>query len=62
MAFEELVVKDNEDARTPPRVWDVVKASALHRLGKPLLLTYFALLVFGVVVVLGSVAWMRFGP
>jgi hypothetical protein len=43
------------------RAWAVIKASALHRLGKPLLLAYLALLVFGVLVVLGSVAWMRFG-
>ena len=44
------------------RAWEVIKASALHRLGKPLLLTYLALLVFGALVVVGSVAWMRFGP
>lgn len=45
----------------PPSVWQVVKASALNRLGKPLLLTYLALLVFGVVVVLASLLAMRFG-
>lgn len=53
-----------ENAPSPSlarQFWSVVKASALHRLGKPLLLTYLALLVFGVVVVLVSVAWMRFG-
>lgn len=43
----------------PPKVWDVVKASALKRLGKPLLLTYLGLFIFGVAVVLGSLAWMR---
>ena len=43
------------------RAWEVTKASALHRLGKPLLLTYLALLVFGVLVVLGSLLVMWFG-
>jgi hypothetical protein len=56
-------MREGEPATSPAhRAWTVIKASALHRLGKPLLLTYLALLVFGVVVVLGSVAWMRFGP
>ncbi len=44
-----------------PSVWAVIKASALSRLGRPLLLTYLALLVFGVLVVLGSLLVMRFG-
>lgn len=53
----------HERTPSPARgFWEVVKASALRRLGKPLLLTYLALLVFGVLVVLGSVALMRFGP
>jgi hypothetical protein len=45
----------------PPSVWAVVKASALSSLGKPLLLTYLALLVFGPLVVLGSLIVMRLG-
>jgi hypothetical protein len=38
-----------------------VRESALRRLGKPLLLWWLALLVFGVVVVLACVAWMFLG-
>lgn len=48
----------NEQA---PKVWDVVKASALKRLGKPLLLAYLALLIFGVLAIIGSLLVMRFG-
>jgi hypothetical protein len=43
-------------------VFAVIKASALRRLGKPLLLAYLALLVVAIVGVVASVAWMRFGP
>jgi hypothetical protein len=43
----------------PPDLWRVVRASALRRLGKPLLLTYLALAVFGIVVILGSIVLMR---
>lgn len=45
----------------PPKVWEVVKASALKRLGKPLLIWYAVLLGIGVVVVLASLLVMRFG-
>jgi hypothetical protein len=45
----------------PPRIWEVVKASALKRLGKPLLLAYLALLILGALTVLGSLLVMRFG-
>lgn len=38
-----------------------MKASALKRLGLPLLKAYLLLLVLGVVVVLASVLLMRFG-
>lgn len=56
-------MREDEPVPSPAhRAWTVIKASALHRLGKPLLLTYLGLLVFGVLVVLGSVALMRFGP
>ena len=58
-------------ARVPPMgpqrpvgwsdVWSVVKASALHRLGKPLLVAYALLAVFGLVVVAVSLLVMRFG-
>src|SRR5262249_42477594 len=41
-------------------VWNVVKASAVRRLGKPLLVLYALLAVFGLVVV-GSMLVMRFG-
>lgn len=44
-----------------PPVWDVVKASALKRLGKPLLIWYGVLLVIGVVTVTVSLLVMRFG-
>ena len=43
----------------PTTIWAVVKQSALRRLGKPLLLAYLALLVFGLVVVGTCVAGMR---
>lgn len=39
----------------------MVKASALKRLGKPLLKAYLLLLVAGIVVVLASLVLMRFG-
>lgn len=52
----------HESTPSPARqFWDVVKASALRRLGKPLLLTYLALLVFGVLIVLGSLLAMWIG-
>jgi hypothetical protein len=38
----------------PPSVWAVVKASALRRLGKPLLWAYLVLLVLGALVVAAS--------
>jgi hypothetical protein len=42
-------------------VGELIKASALRRLGTPLLLTYLALAVFGAAAVTASVAimWMR---
>jgi hypothetical protein len=43
-------------------IWAVVKASALQRLGKPLLLTYLALGVFGVAVIAALVLAMWIGP
>ena len=43
-------------------IWAVVKASALQRLGKPLLLTYLVLGAFGVAVVAASVLAMWIGP
>jgi hypothetical protein len=43
-----------------PSFWKVVKASALKRLGLPLLKAYGVLLVAGVVVVLASLLVMRF--
>jgi tetrahydromethanopterin S-methyltransferase subunit G len=42
-------------------VWAVVKASALRRLGRPLLIWYAVVLGIGVVVVLASLLVMRFG-
>jgi hypothetical protein len=42
-------------------VWGVVKASALHRLGKPILVWYAALFAFGLIVVAASVVAMRCG-
>jgi hypothetical protein len=45
----------------PPTVWAVVKASALRRIGRPLLVWYVVLLGIGVVVVLTSLLVMRFG-
>ncbi len=42
-------------------VWAVVRASALRRLGKPLLLTYLGLAMFGVAVVVASVTAMWLG-
>lgn len=45
----------------PPSVWAVVKASALRRLGKPLLLAYLMLLVLGVLAVVVSLLLMRLG-
>ncbi len=40
----------------------VVRESALRRLGRPLLLVYAGLAVFGVTVVIASVVWMHAGP
>jgi hypothetical protein len=40
----------------------VVKTSAVQRLGRPLLLTYLALGVFGLAVVAASVLAMWIGP
>jgi hypothetical protein len=48
-------------AKQPPTVWAVVKASALRRLGRPLLVWYAVLLGIGVVVVLASLLVMRLG-
>jgi len=56
------VTRDESTPSPARQFWEVVKASALRRLGKPLLLMYLALLVFGVPIVLGSVALMRFAP
>jgi hypothetical protein len=39
-------------------LWAVVKASALARLGKPLLRWYAGLLVVGLLIVAASLAWM----
>jgi hypothetical protein len=48
-----------------PLEWDdvsaVVKASAVNRLGKPLLILYAVLAMIGVVVVAASLLVMRFG-
>ena len=41
-------------------VWSVIKASAVRRLGKPLLWTYFYLAVFGIVAVALCILVMRF--
>jgi hypothetical protein len=41
-------------------VWNVVRASALRRLGKPLLVLYALLAILGLVVVVVSVFVMRF--
>lgn len=50
-----------DQERAPSRGFlAAVKASAVRRLGKPLLVAYFVLLVVGVVVVGGSVVWMAF--
>jgi hypothetical protein len=46
----------------PSRLGYSLRESALRRLGKPLLLWWLALLVFCVVVVLGSVVWTYLGP
>jgi hypothetical protein len=54
-------MSDDERPLAHSRAWAVIRASALHRLGKPLLLAYLWLLAFGVVVVLGSLLWMWFG-
>jgi hypothetical protein len=43
-------------------VWLVVKASALKRLGKPLLLAYLGLAVMGALGVAASVLMMRLAP
>lgn len=40
-------------------VWVVVKASAERRLGKPLLMAYLFLALFGIVVVVVCIAAMR---
>jgi hypothetical protein len=40
-------------------VWAVVRASAERRLGKPLLLTYLGLAIFGAIVVIVSVVVMH---
>lgn len=45
---------------TPPSFWSVVKASAVRRLGVPLLKAYVTLLVLGILVVLVSIVLMRF--
>jgi hypothetical protein len=58
VAQAELNVTEDE----PPSVWAVVKASALKRLGRPLLIWYAVLLGLGAVVVLASLLAMRFGP
>jgi hypothetical protein len=42
-------------------ILSVIKASAMRRLGKPLLLTYAGLAIFGVLVVVLSIVAMRFG-
>jgi hypothetical protein len=43
-------------------VWAVVKSSAGRRLGKPLLMAYLFLALFGLLVVGGSLVLMRMGP
>jgi hypothetical protein len=58
LAETELKVSQTE----PPSVWAIVKASALRRLGKPLLWAYLVLLVFGVVAVAASLVLMRVAP
>jgi hypothetical protein len=45
----------------PPSVWAVVKASAVNRLGRSLLIWYALLLGLGALVVLASLLAMRFG-
>ncbi len=42
-------------------IWAAVRASAIGRLGRPLLLAYAVLLVVGIAAVLGCVAWMFLG-
>lgn len=42
-------------------VVSVVRMSLVRRLGKPLLLAYLTLVVVGVLAVVASVAWMRWG-
>ena len=46
------------DEIDPRDVWAVVKASAVNRLGVPLLKLYALLIIIGIVVVVSSVAWM----
>jgi hypothetical protein len=51
------------DPRTPigwREVWNVIRASAERRQGRPLLRAYFFLVVFGIVVVAASVLVARF--
>jgi hypothetical protein len=43
-------------------VWAVVKRSAVHRLGRPLLLAYLALAMLGLAVVAVFIVAMRIGP
>ncbi|MGH7440236.1 MAG: hypothetical protein ACRENE_31475 [Polyangiaceae bacterium] len=49
-----------QSSRGWAEVWGVVRASALARLGRPLLAAYLLLALFGVTVILGSIALMRF--
>jgi len=42
-------------------IWAAVRARAIGRLGKPLLLAYAVLLVVSVSAVLSCVFWMSFG-
>lgn len=43
-------------------VWAVVRSSAERRLGKPLLMAYLFLALFGLLVIAVSLVVMRMGP
>jgi len=51
-----LVMRQHTDEHS---LWAVIRTSALRRLGKPLLLAYLGLALFGAAVVLGALLCMR---
>jgi hypothetical protein len=54
-----LKPEEHIDARD---VWAIIKASAVNRLGVPLLRVWAAYVIVAVLIVAGSVAWMYLRP